>query len=377
MKCIVNGKILLENQILENKVLVFGEKIVDITDEVVDGCEIIDANGKYVSPGLVDIHIHGNVGKDVMDGNKEAISDISKSIVRHGVTSFLPTTMTMGKDSIDKALQAIRNSMNKNIEGAKPIGVHLEGPFINEAYKGAQNPEFIIDASYDFIKDNADIIKVITYAPEKDTNLEFTKDIKKNTNIVLSIGHSKATYEQAKEAINLGASNITHLFNGMTGLNHRNPGVVGAALTSNDAYCEIIADTIHIKKDLFQFILDNKGKEKVILITDSIEAGGLEDGEYSLGGQKVIVKENQARLESGSLAGSVMPLNIMINNFYKNTNLKINEAINLASLNAARSIHVDNTKGSIQIGKDADIAIFDEDLNCFMTIVNGEILYKR
>ncbi|RDY25864.1 N-acetylglucosamine-6-phosphate deacetylase [Romboutsia weinsteinii] len=377
MKCIVNGKILLENQILENKVLVFGKKIVDITDEVVDGYEIIDANGKYVSPGLVDIHIHGNVGKDVMDGNEEAISDISKSIVRHGVTSFLPTTMTMGKDSIDKALQAIRKSMNKNIEGAKPIGVHLEGPFINEAYKGAQNPEFIIDASYDFIKDNADIIKVITYAPEKDTNLEFTKDIKKNTNIVLSIGHSKATYEQAKEAINLGASNITHLFNGMTGLNHRNPGVVGAALTSNDAYCEIIADTIHIKKDLFQFILDNKGKEKVILITDSIEAGGLEDGEYSLGGQKVIVKENQARLESGSLAGSVMPLNIMINNFYKNTNLKINEAINLASLNAARSIHVDNTKGSIQIGKDADIAIFDEDLNCFMTIVNGEILYKR
>lgn len=377
MKCIVNGKILLENQILENKILVFDEKIVDITDEVLDGCEVIDVKGKYVSPGLVDIHIHGNVGKDVMDGNEEAIDEISKSIVRHGVTSFLPTTMTMGKDSIEKALQSVRNCMNKQSEGAQPIGVHLEGPFINEAYKGAQNPEFIIEPSYDFIKDNADIIKVVTYAPEKDKDLKFTKDIKRNTEIVLSIGHSKATYEEAKEAIDLGVSNITHLFNGMTGLNHRNPGVVGAGLTSNNAYCEIIADTIHIKKDLFQFILDNKGKEKIILITDSIEAGGLEEGVYSLGGQKVIVKENQARLESGSLAGSVMPLNIMIKNFYNNTNLKINEAINLASLNSARSINVDDSKGSLEIGKDADIAIFDEELNCYMTIVNGNILYKK
>ena len=221
-----------------------------------------------------------------------------------------------------------------------------------------------------------DVIKVITYAPEQDENFEFTKEIVKNTDITLSIGHSKATFKQAREAINLGARNVTHLFNGMTPLNHRNPGVVGAGLTS-DAYCEIIADTIHISKDLFQFILDNKGEDKLILVTDSIEAGGLEDGEYSLGGQKVIVKDSQARLESGSLAGSVMPLNKMVYNFLNNTDLDMRKVVRLAAINPARSIGIDKTKGSIEIGKDADITLLDEDVNCYMTINKGKIVYKK
>ena len=174
----------------------------------------------------------------------------------------------------------------------------------------------------------------------------------------------------------MGASNITHTFNGMSGLNHRNPGVVGAALTTN-VYCEVIADEIHILKDLFQFILNNKGEDKIVLITDSIEAGGLEDGEYSLGGQKVIVKNNQARLASGSLAGSVMPLNKMVYNFMNNTNLDMKKVIKLASINPAKSIGIDNKKGSIEIGKDADIAIFDENINCHMTINCGKIIYKK
>ena len=376
MKCIINGKIILENEILENKVLVFDEKIVDILDEVPNNCEIIDAQGKYVSPGFVDIHIHGNMGRDTMDATEEAITTIAKSIVRHGVTSFLPTTMTMDKESVYNALDAVKDLMGCGEGRAEILGAHLEGPFINQKYKGAQNEAFIINPSYEFVEKYKDVIKVITYAPEQDESFEFTKEVVKNTDIALSIGHSKATFKQAREAINLGARNITHLFNGMTPLNHRNPGVVGAGLTS-DAYCEIIADTIHISKDLFQFILDNKGEDKLILVTDSIEAGGLEDGEYSLGGQKVIVKDSQARLESGSLAGSVMPLNKMVYNFLNNTDLDMRKVVRLAAINPAKSIGIDKTKGSIEIGKDADITLLDEDVNCYMTINKGKIVYKK
>lgn len=375
MKAIINGKILLRNEILEGKNIIFDDKIINITDEIPKDCEIIDANNNFVSPGLIDIHIHGNMGKDTMEGTDEAIDTISKSIARHGVTSYLPTTMTMDEESITKALESIKRGMNRNIKGAKVIGAHLEGPFINKIYKGAQNGSYIVNPSYELVKKYEDVIKVITYAPEEDKNLEFTKDIKINTNIVLSIGHSAATFIEARDAIRLGASNITHTFNGMTGLNHRDPGVVGAALTT-DTYCEFICDTIHITKDLFQFILDSKTKDKVVLITDSMEAGGLEDGTYSLGGQAVIVKDGAARLESGSLAGSVSSLNSMVRNFYKNTNLKLNEAVHLASLNPARSIGIDEYKGSLDIGKDADIAIFDENLNCKMTISSGEIIFK-
>ncbi|MGL5757024.1 MAG: N-acetylglucosamine-6-phosphate deacetylase [Paraclostridium sp.] len=375
MKAIINGKILLRNEILENKVLVFDKKIIDITDQAPKDCEIIDASGKLVSPGLIDIHIHGNMGKDTMEGSDEAIDIISKSISRHGVTSYLPTTMTMDELSIEEALNSIKRGMSREIDGAKVLGAHLEGPFINKIYKGAQNGNYIVNPSYEFVKKYEDVIKVITYAPEEDIDFKFTKDIKENTNIVLSIGHSAATFIQARDAIRLGASNITHTFNGMTGLNHRDPGVVGVALTT-DAYCEFICDTIHITKDLFQFILDSKGKEKIILITDSMEAGGLENGTYSLGGQAVIVKDGAARLESGSLAGSVSSLNSMVKNFYENTNLNINEAVHLASLNPAKSLGIDNKKGSLDIGKDADIAIFDNDLNCTMSISNGEIIFK-
>lgn len=376
MKCLINGKIILKNQILENKVLVFDEKIIDIADSVPKDCEVIDADGKYISPGLIDIHIHGNMGKDTMDSTDESIETISKSIMRHGVTSFLPTTMTMDKEHVYDALEVIKKAQNRKLEGAQVLGAHLEGPFINENYKGAQNEKFIINSKYEFIKEYKDVIKVITYAPEKDIDFDFTREIKRCTDIVLSIGHSNANYDQAKEAINLGVTNVTHMFNAMTGLNHRDPGVVGAALTTN-VYSELIADTIHINKDLFQFILNNKGKERLILITDSIEAGGLEDGNYSLGGQKVIVKGNEARLENGALAGSVLSLNKMVSNFLDNTNLKVNEAINLASLNPATSLGINDKKGSLEIGKDADIAVFDENLDCKMTLCLGEVVYKN
>ncbi len=376
MKAIINGKLILKNAVLENKVIVFDSKIIDICDEVSNDCEIIDAKGNYVSPGLIDIHIHGCKGFDTMDEDEEAVETISKALVETGVTSFLPTTKTMSPQRIYKAFDNIIKAKNKDIEGAKILGAHMEGPFINEKYKGAQNPKYIYKPSFEFIKDYTDIIKIISYAPEVDTNFEFTKKVKKDTNIVLSIGHSDASYNIAKKAKNLGVTNITHLFNAMTPLNHRELGVVGLSLTS-DMYCELIADKIHINKDLFQFVIDNKGKDKLVLITDCMRAGCMADGEYDLGGQTVYVKDNSARLASGNLAGSVLTLNKAVYNFKENTNLNIYETINLASLNPAKSINIDNKKGSLEIGKDADIAIFNEKMDCLATIVEGKIVYNK
>ena len=284
--------------------------------------------------------------------------------------------MTMSQKDIYNALDNIKQYINKKYSGAEVLGAHLEGPFINNNYKGAQSNKYIQEPSFCFIKDYIDIIKIISYSPETDKNLSFTKEIKEKTNIVLSIAHSNATYDECKLAIDNGVSNITHLFNAMTPLNHREMGVVGAALTT-DVYCEIICDNIHINPNLYQFILNNKGKDKVILITDSMRAGCMPDGKYDLGGQEVFVKNNVARLASGNLAGSVLTLNKAVYNFLKNTNLSINEAINLASLNPAKSINMDSTKGSLEVGKDADIALFDDEMNCYMSISHGEIVFDN
>lgn len=376
MKAIVNGKILTKDEVIENKILLFDEKIIGFVDEVNEDMEIIDGKNLYISPGLIDLHIHGSANYDTMDNINTAVEIIGKSIIKNGVTSFLPTTMTMSQKDIYNALNNIKQYINKKYSGAEVLGAHLEGPFINNNYKGAQSNKYIQEPSFCFIKDYTDIIKIISYSPETDKNLSFTKEIKEKTNIVLSIAHSNATYDECKLAIDNGVSNITHLFNAMTPLNHREMGVVGAALTT-DVYCEIICDNIHINPNLYQFVLNNKGKDKVILITDSMRAGCMPDGKYELGGQEVFVKNNVARLASGNLAGSVLTLNKAVYNFLKNTNLSINEAINLASLNPAKSINMDSTKGSLEVGKDADIALFDDEMNCYMSISHGEIVFDN
>ena len=376
MKAIVNGKILTKDEVIENKILLFDEKIIGFVDEVNEDMEIIDGKNLYISPGLIDLHIHGSANYDTMDNINTAVEIIGKNIIKNGVTSFLPTTMTMSQKDIYNALNNIKQYINKKYSGAEVLGAHLEGPFINNNYKGAQSNKYIQEPSFCFIKNYIDIIKIISYSPETDKNLSFTKEIKEKTNIVLSIAHSNATYDECKLAIDNGVSNITHLFNAMTPLNHREMGVVGAALTT-DVYCEIICDNIHINPSLYQFVLNNKGKDKVILITDSMRAGCMPDGKYDLGGQEVFVKNNVARLASGNLAGSVLTLNKAVYNFLKNTNLSINEAINLASLNPAKSINMDSTKGSLEVGKDADIALFDDEMNCYMSISHGEIVFDN
>lgn len=380
MKAIVNGKIIVGNEILENKVLLFEKKIIDILDRgnvyLSKNDYIIDAKGLYISPGFIDVHIHGSGGKDAMDGEIESIKVISNTIAKRGVTSFLPTTMTMDKEHIYKALDVIEQAINMDLGGAKVLGAHLEGPFINPKYKGAQKADFIKNPSFDFIKGYENVIKIITLAPEKDENFKFLKYIKENTDIVLSIGHSDATYEQAMAAIDNGISRATHTFNAMTPLNHRKPGIIGAIMNT-DISCELIADNIHVHKGAVNVLTKIKGKDKIILITDSMRAGCMNNGIWELGGQKVIVKDSSARLEDNTLAGSILTLDSAVKNMKNNIDASLCEIISMVTVNPAKDINVYDRKGSIEKGKDADIVIFDKEIDISMTIIEGNIVYKK
>lgn len=381
LKIIINGKILIKNQVVYGKSLLFNDKILEFVEEenlekLLQSCEeIIDAKGNFVSPGFIDMHVHGSGGYDVMDGTYQALSVISSVLAENGVTGFLPTTMTMSEKKIYASLDNVRASMKNNPKGAKILGAHMEGPFINKKYKGAQSEDFIIKPNFEFIKEYVDVIKLITLAPEEDENFDFIKETVKKTNIILSIGHSNAQYEEAMEATKCGVSHCTHTFNAMTPLNHRKPGIVGAILNSN-IYCELIADGIHVHPALFKILKKIKGTDRIILVTDSMRAGCLKDGISELGGQRVIVSNNSARLEDGTLAGSILKLNKGIKYFMDNTDIDICEAVSLVSINPARELKLDKLKGSLEVGKYADIVILDSEFNVQQTIVEGNTVFK-
>jgi len=384
MKCIINGRIILPNQILDGMAVLFDKTIIDIIeqDEVKNyvELEIIDAAGKFVSPGLIDVHIHGFQGDDSSDGDLEGIRRISKALLENGVTGWLPTTITIEKSLIVKALETIREGKKLSTEGkeawqgAQVLGCHVEGPFINPNKKGAQPEEYILKPDAKFVKEFADVISIISMAPEMDENFEFIKEVTRDTDVVVSMGHTDATYETAVAAVEAGVSHVTHLFNAMSALNHRKPGVVAAALNT-DVATELIVDTFHIHPGLFSLIDKIKG-DKLCLITDCLRAGGLADGEYTLGGQKFVLKGIECRLEDGTIAGSVLRLNQGVKNVMKYTDMPMWQVVAAASLNPAKSIGLAATKGSLENGKDADIIITDEDYNVEQTFIRGELYYN-
>ncbi len=376
MKCIRGARIVLPDAVVEGKVLVFDEKIIGIADTVPAGAEVIEADGGYVAPGLVDVHIHGYLNEDASDGSAEGIRRMAEGVMKNGVTTFLPTTMTVSMPEIEAALDVVRalQEESKTWHGAYLAGVNTEGPFINESKKGAQAAEHIKTPDADWIIKNSDIIKLCTIAPETEGGFEAIEKIRKNSNVRVSVGHTDATFEQAMRAFACGATQVTHLFNAQTPLHHRKPGVVGAGLAS-DAYTELIADTFHVHKGLFSLIAKCKG-DKLVLITDCTRAGGMPDGEYSLGGQKTFVKGIQCLLEDGTIAGSVLKLNDAVKNVWANTDLPLCEIVAAASLNPANAIGMGDVKGSLERGKDADIIITDEQFNVKKTIMQGEIRYE-
>ncbi len=379
LRAVINGRIITETEILDDHVLIFNEKIESILPKTEWSPEnmndVIDANGNYVSPGFIDVHIHGVAGCDTMDGATESLQKIADTVTKTGVTSILATTMTQEAEAIHKALVCIRTFMGNQCEGANILGAHMEGPYISKKYKGAQDENNIQKPDMDFVEKYADVIKMITFAPEVEGAETFIESMKTYPNIVLSIGHSGATFKQASNAYENGVRHITHCFNAMSPLHHREPGVVGAAL-SKPFSCELICDNIHVSPDFYQGFVDIKGKDKTVLITDSMRAGCLKEGTYELGGQEVIVEEGSVRLHDGTLAGSVLTLNNAIKNVSSETSLSIVETIYMASMAPAKVIGIDNRKGSIASGKDADICIHDENMIIRSTFVNGICQYR-
>lgn len=378
MKYIVNGKVILPDAIIDGMVLAFDEKICGLTEQKDIPCDaqIIDAKGGYVSPGLVDIHIHGYLGEDASDGKTDGIRTMANGIMKNGVTSWCPTTMTVSMEEINAALDTVRSlkEESKTWQGAEILGVNLEGPFINPKKKGAQAETHIKAPDAKFVIDNADIISIATMAPEMDGALSAIKEICEKSDVKVSVGHTDATFEETVAGIEAGATNITHLFNAQTPLHHRNPGVVGAALLK-DVTTELIADTFHVHKGLFELVARVKG-DNLVLITDCTRAGGMPDGEYTLGGQKIIVNGIECLLEDGTIAGSVLKLNNAVKNVRDNTDLPLWKVVAAASLNPAKAIGVSDRKGSLEAGKDADIIITDNDFNILKTIIGGEIKYE-
>ena len=367
MKSIVNAKIVTQKEVLEGYVLTFDKKIISLSKEVPKDVEIIDAKGLYLSAGFIDIHIHGSNGYDVMDATKEALEGIAKSILKTGTTSFLATTMTMSQEQITKALKNVQEF--KQQEGARLLGVHLEGPFINPIKHGAQNPQHIQKPNVELIEPFMEIIKMITIAPEVEGGRAFIEYIKKYfPSILLSIGHSNASYHEAKESFSWGVSHSTHLFNAMNPLHHREPAVVGAVLEADEVSCDIIADLVHIHPSFFKLLYRLK-KEQLILITDAMRAGCMKCGVSEVGGQKVIVKEGEARLEDGTLAGSVLKLNEALKNFYKHTNISLPELISMVTSIPAKKLGLN--VGFLAKGYGADLVLFDEEFRVYESYING------
>ena len=382
MVAIKNGKIILENEIVLGKALIFTDKIEGIVEEcdIPADASVIDAEGGYVSPGLIELHIHGYLGKDVCDACEESIRIISKGLLENGVTGYLPTTMTVDMEVIKGAIESVRalmaESRTPEFDGTTILGVHAEGPFISESKKGAQDPRYILKPDADFVKANADVIRVITLAPEEDdADFSAIKRITAETDVVVSMGHTSADYDTAIAGVKAGVRHATHLFNAMTPLTHRGPGVVGAALNSDEVSTELIVDTHHVNKALFDTVYKLKGR-KLCFITDCLPAGGLPEGEYTLGGAKIIYKNDLCRLEDGTIAGSVLKLNKGVWNVYTNSKIPLNECVNCASLNPATTLGIADRKGSIAKGKDADIIILDNEFNVRKTIIGGKIKYE-
>jgi len=373
---ILNGKLIVDNQVLEEKILLFDDKIVDIVDDIVisdsDDVEIIDAKGKYVSAGFIDLHIHGSGGADVMDATAEALETLSTTLPQTGTTSFLATTMTMSTQDIDNALQNIQNNAH-SVTGAKIVGVHLEGPFINASKHGAQDKNYVQSPNFKLIENYMDEVKMITLAPEVEGAEDFVKQMTKTyPHIILSTGHSNASYEKAKQSFTWGVSHVTHLFNAMPSYHHRQPGLVGAVFDS-DVTCDIIADLVHTHPSTLELTHKLKG-DKLILITDAMRAGCMKCGTYDLGGRKVEVSEGKAVLEDGTLAGSVLKMNEAMSNMVQHTSMTRVEVVNAVTKLPAQMLGI--KKGVLKKGYDSDMVIFDENFSIITTIINGEVQYQ-
>ncbi|MEY8463205.1 N-acetylglucosamine-6-phosphate deacetylase [Streptococcus merionis] len=348
------------------------------TDKPTDGT-ILDYSNFSIAPGLVDTHIHGFMGHDVMDNSAESLRIISDGLPSCGVTSYLPTTLTAPRELLNAVCQTVGEHA-KSTPGAKIQGIFLEGPFFSEVYKGAQNPSYMSDPDINYLEEwqekSHGWVKKIALAPEREGAIDFIKHAK-SMNIYSAIAHTDATYEECRAAVEAGANIFVHTYNGMRGLHHREPGVVGSALTLGQ-FDELICDGHHVHPASAKIVMQAAGPKKTVLITDCMRAGGMGECESTLGEFDVIVKDGTARLKhNGSLAGSVLELIQAVQNVVKWDNATPAEALRMASLNPAASVGIDDRCGKIDPGYPADFIVLDDELNLQATFIDGQPYFKN
>lgn len=382
---VTNVTIYEEEKIIPNGyIVIHGEKIASIgstmNHTLYKSCdEVIDGKGLIAIPGFIDGHIHGANGADVMDATTEALDVMARSLPEEGTTAFLATSLTQAPGAIERALENVATYENKS-GCAEVVGIHLEGPFIDESKAGAQPKQYILKPSKQLFdkwqKLAGNKIKTVTLAPEHDKDGRFIQYLSKQ-NIVVSAGHTTATYEQMTDAIKYGLSQVTHLCNAMSGLHHRDIGVVGSALFLENLKSELIADGIHVSKEMIQLIYKNIGSSRLLLITDAIRAKCLQAGTYDLGGQGVTVAGGRATLHDGTLAGSIIKMNEAAQKMQEYVGASIAEIIEMTSTNPAKQLGIFNRKGSLKVGKDADLLLVDEHLHIAYTFCRGKLAFRR
>ncbi|WP_027340761.1 N-acetylglucosamine-6-phosphate deacetylase [Halonatronum saccharophilum] len=381
----INAKVIGEDKIVEEGylklkdgiIVEFGEMAKEL--QVNEGSNIIDLQGDYLSPGIIDIHTHGAGGSDIMDGNFNAFRIISEAKASQGVTALLATTLTASHQRLKEVSQKLNSYLSSKDNLGNIIGLHLEGPYINGKKKGAQREDQIRPPRLNEVKELYDVLgdklKLVTLAPEIKGSKEVIKYLVAK-GVVVGAGHSNASEEEVKESFKWGLDHGTHLFNGMRALHHREPGVLGALLLDEEATVEIIADGHHLHPSIIEMVFKLKKMEKIIPVSDSIRASDMEDGVYDLGGQEVKIKGGIARLESGNLAGSTTELRKSLKNIIEITGLELVQAIKLISLNPARRLNIDDKKGSIKVGKDADLTILNSKFKVKGTFIEGREVYN-
>ena len=335
-----------------------------------------EADGLHVLPGFVDVHVHGGGGHDAMSGDPDDIQGMGRFHARHGTTALAPTTGTAPKATILNAARAVGEAMTRPTMGARIVGAHIEGPFINPAWAGAQNPAHIVDIDLAFVRQLAatEAVKLMTFAPELPRGGELTKELLRH-GIVTVMGHTGATWAQTAAAADLGVVQATHTYNAMLGLHHREPGALGRILLDDRIQGQLIADNIHVHPGAMQLLWHCKGPLGVMLITDAIRAVGLPEGEYEFGRLPVTVKDGACRLPDGTLAGSIATMDVCLRNLMGATGLALAEVWQASSLVPAGSLKLDYTIGHFATGCMADIAIVDDDINVAATIVGGRVQY--